>query len=196
MSTPRIQVVSKGRQQPFYCAPNFSSADHPWAGYLFEEMICRVEPLPSHSWPKTMLCLCTGGEGIAHWRHRGTWHANRIQPGSAFILRCDAEVQALRATNSWPNMLLELDGSSLRHIAPYEVTLIEKSLAPAQSTDDARLAALMLAMRQDADSHSQRSGISAADYRSAGLNSAMRSLSPICPRGAASRIRFVRKCLQ
>jgi len=149
MSTPRIQVVSKGRQQPFYCAPNFSSADHPWAGYLFEEMICRVEPLPSHPWPKTMLCLCTGGEGVAHWRHRGTWHANRVQPGSAFILRCDAEVQALRATNCWQNMLLELDGSMLQHIAPDEVTLIEKSLASAQLASDARLAALMQAMRQE-----------------------------------------------
>lgn len=149
MSTPRIQVVSKGRQQPFYCAPNFSSADHPWAGYLFEEMICRVEPLPSHSWPKTMLCLCTGGEGIAHWRHRGIWRTNRVRPGSAFIVRRDAEVQALWAINGWQNMLLQLDNSSLRHIAPDEVTLIEKSLAPAQSTDDARLAALMLAMRQE-----------------------------------------------
>jgi AraC family transcriptional regulator len=142
-------VVSKGRQQPFYNAPNLSSADHPWAGYLFEEMICRVEPLPSHSWPKTMLCLCTGGEGIAHWRHRGIWQANRVQPGSAFIVRRNSEVQALRATNSWQNMLLQLDNSRLQHIAPDEVTLIEKSLASAQIASDARLTALMLAMRQE-----------------------------------------------
>ena len=72
MSTSRIQVVAKGRRQPFNNAPNFSSADHPWAGYLFEEMICTLEPVPSHSWPKTMLCLCTGGEGtgtLAASRH-------------------------------------------------------------------------------------------------------------------------------
>jgi AraC-like DNA-binding protein len=142
-------VVSRGRQQPFNKAPNFSSVDHPWAGYLFEEMSCTLQPVPSHSWPKTMLCLCTGGEGIAHWRHRGIWHTNRVRPGSAFIVRRDAEVQALQATIGWQNMLLQLDNSSLLHIAPDEVTLIEKSLAPAQSTNDARLAALMLAMRQE-----------------------------------------------
>ena len=140
-------MVSKGRRQPFNNAPNFSSADHPWAGYLFEEMICTLEPVPSHSWPKTVLCLCTGGEGIAHWRHRGIWRTNRVRPGSAFIVRRDSEVQALWAINGWQNMLLQLDNSRLRHIAPDEVTLIEKSLAPAQSADDARLAALMLAMR-------------------------------------------------
>jgi AraC family transcriptional regulator len=149
VSTPRIQMASKGRQQPFNNAPNFSSVDYPWAGYLFEEMNCRLEPVPSHSWPKTVLCLCTGGEGSAHWRHRGIWRTNRVRPGSAFIVRRDAEVQALQATIGWQNMLLQLDNSSLRHIAPDEVTLIEKSLAPAQSTNDARLAALMLAMRQE-----------------------------------------------
>jgi AraC family transcriptional regulator len=58
-------------------------------------------------------------------------------------------VQALQATIGWQNMLLQLDKCSLRQIAPDEVTLIEKSLTPAQSTDDARLAALMLAMRQE-----------------------------------------------
>jgi AraC family transcriptional regulator len=149
MSASRIQVDSKGRRQPFYGAPDFSSADHPWAGYLFEETIGRVEPLPSHSWPKTMLCLCTGGEGIAHWRHRGIWHTDRVRPGSAFIVRRDSEVQALQATNPWQNMLLQLDDSRLQYMAPDEVTLIEKSLAAAQTASDARLAALMQAMRQE-----------------------------------------------
>ena len=149
MSASRIHVVSKGRRQPFNNAPNLSSADHPWAGYLFEEMICTLEPVPSHSWPKTVLCLCTGGEGAAHWRHRGVWRTNRVRPGSAFIVRRDSEVQALWAVNGWQNMLLQLDNSRLQHIAPDEVTLIEKSLAPAQSIDDARLAALMQAMRQE-----------------------------------------------
>jgi AraC family transcriptional regulator len=149
MSASRIQVVKKGRRQPFNNAPNLSSADHPWAGYLFEEMVCTLEPVPSHSWPKTVICVCTGGEGIAHWRHRGIWHTNRVRPGSAFFVRRDAEVQALCAINGWQNMLLQLDNSRLQHIAPDEVALIEKSLAPAQSTDDARLAALMQAMRQE-----------------------------------------------
>lgn len=149
MSTSRIQMVTRGRRQPFNNAPNFSSADHPWAGYLFEEMSCTLEPVPSHAWPKTVLCLCTGGEGTAHWRHRGIWRTNRVQPGSAFIVRRDAEVQALWAVNGWQNMLLQLDNSRLQHMAPDEVTLIEKSLAPAQSASDARLAALMLAMRQE-----------------------------------------------
>jgi AraC-like DNA-binding protein len=143
-------MVAKGRRRPFNNAPNFCSVDHPWAGYLFEEMNCTLEPVPSHAWPKTMLCLCTGGEGMAHWRHRGIWRTNHVRPGSAFIVRRDAEVQALWAINGWQNMLLQLDNSRLQHIAPDEVTLIEKSLAPAQSTDDARLAALMLAMRQEA----------------------------------------------
>jgi AraC family transcriptional regulator len=58
-------------------------------------------------------------------------------------------VQALWAVNGWQNMLLQLDNSRLQHIAPDEVTLIEKSLASAQSIDDARLAALMQAMRQE-----------------------------------------------
>ena len=149
MRASRIQVAYKGRRQTFYNAPEYSSGDQPWAGYLFEETIGRVEPLPSHSWPKTMLCLCTGGEGIAHWRHRGVWHADRVRPGSAFIVRRDLEVQALQASNSWQNMLLQLDNSRLQHVAPDEVTLIEKSLASAQTASDARLATLMQAMRQE-----------------------------------------------
>jgi AraC family transcriptional regulator len=86
---------------------------------------------------------------MAHWRHRGVWRTNRVRPGSAFIVRRDSEVQALRATNCWQNMLLQLDNSRLQHVAPDEVTLIEKSLTSAQIASDPRLAALMQAMRQE-----------------------------------------------
>jgi AraC family transcriptional regulator len=142
-------LLSKGRRVPFLKAPDFSSADHPWAGYLLEESMGRNEPITRGTFLKTTLVLCTGGQGIAHRSHRGTWERNRIQPGSVFMVRRDTEIQAAWTTNSWPTLLLQLDNNKFQHVAPEEVSAVEKSLTSALTTDDQRLATLMLAMREE-----------------------------------------------
>jgi AraC family transcriptional regulator len=90
-----------------------------------------------------------GGQGTAHRKHRGVWNKFRIRPGSVFIVRRNTEIQAAWTTNSWPTMLLQLDNSKLQRMAPDEVSTIEDSLASAVTTSDHRLAALMLAMREE-----------------------------------------------
>ena len=111
MGTSRIQLISRGRRVPFPSAPDFSSADHPWAGYLFEESLGRNEPISRGSFLKTTVFLCTGGQGIAHRKHRGVWDRNRIRPGSVFIVRRDTEIQSAWTSNAWPTMLLQLDNT-------------------------------------------------------------------------------------
>jgi AraC family transcriptional regulator len=126
-----------------------SSTDHPWAGYLFEESNGQNEPISRAAFLKTTIFLCTGGQGVAHRRHRGVWDKHHIQPGSVFIVRRDTEIQAAWTSNAWPTMLLQLDHSKFQHIAPHEVGAIERSLVSALTTRDDRLAALMLAMREE-----------------------------------------------
>jgi AraC family transcriptional regulator len=46
-------------------------------------------------------------------------------------------------------LLLQLDNSKFRHIAPEEVKAVETSLVSALTTDDHRLATLMMAMRDE-----------------------------------------------
>ncbi len=149
MSTSRIQLIANGRRVPFLAAPVLSSADHPWAGYLFEESNGPNAPISRAAFLKTTLFLCTGGQGIAHRKHRGVWNNHHIRPGSVFIVRRDTEIQAAWTSNPWPTMLLQLDHSKFQHVAPHEVDAIEKSLASALTTDDERLATLMLAMREE-----------------------------------------------
>ena len=149
MSTSRIQLLSKGRRVPFLTAPDFSSADHPWAGYLMEESNGQNEPISRGSFLKTTLFLCMGGQGTAHRRHRGTWERNLIQPGSVFMVRRDTEIQAAWTTNPWPTLLLQLDNTKFQHVAPDEVKAVEASLVSALTTNDHRLATLMLAMREE-----------------------------------------------
>jgi AraC family transcriptional regulator len=149
VSTSRIQMISKGRRVPFFSAPDFSSADHPWAGYLFEETETPNESVSRHSWHRTTLFLCTGGQGTNYWKHRGIWHEDHVRPGSLFIARAHSEIEARRATNSWPTMVLQLDNSRLAHLAPDQVSAIENSLVSAMATYDDRLAALMLAVREE-----------------------------------------------
>jgi AraC family transcriptional regulator len=142
-------MTSNGRRVPFFATPVLSSVDHPWAGYLFEETETPSDSVPSHSWPRTTLFLCTGGHGTNCWRHRGIWHEDRVRPGSLFIARADSEIEARWATNSWPTMVLQLDNSKLAHLAPEQVSTIEKSLVSAMAPNDSRLAALMLAVREE-----------------------------------------------
>ena len=149
MSTSRIQLSSKSRRAPFLSTPDFSSADHPWSGYLFEESIGPNEPIKRACFLKTTVFLCTGGQGAAHRKHRGVWSQYRIRPGSVFLVRRDTEIQAAWTTNPWPTMVLQLDNSRLQHVAPDQVSTLEKSLISALTTDDHRLAALMLAMREE-----------------------------------------------
>jgi AraC family transcriptional regulator len=149
VTTSRIQLLSKGRRVPFLSAPDFSSADHPWAGYLMEESNGQNEPISRGSFLKTTLFLCTGGQGIAHRSHRGAWERNRIKPGSVFMVRRDTEIQAAWTTNSWPTLLLQIDNAKFQHVAPEEVRAVETSLVSALTTSDHRLAALMMAMRDE-----------------------------------------------
>ena len=149
MSTSRIQLLSKGRRVPFLSAPDFSSADHPWAGYLMEELNGPNEPISRGAFLKTTLVLCTGGQGIAHRRHRGAWERNRIKPGSVFMVRRDTEIQAAWTTNPWPTLLLQLDNTKFQHLAAEEVKAVEAALVSALTTSDDRLATLILAMRDE-----------------------------------------------
>jgi AraC family transcriptional regulator len=142
-------MVSSGRRVPFFVDAGLSSADHPWAGYMFEETESPSVSVSRHSWHRTTLFLCTGGHGTNHWKHRGIWHDDRVRPGSLFIARADSEIQARWATNSWPTMVLQLDNSKLAHMAPDQVSAIENSLVSAMATYNDRLATLMLAMREE-----------------------------------------------
>jgi AraC family transcriptional regulator len=146
VSTSSIQMVSKGRRVPFFSAPEISSADHPWAGYSFEAADTPSECLPSHSWSKTTLLSPIGGQASLEWKHRGTWHKDRLQSGVVSIMRRDVEIQSAEASNSFPLMVMQLDNLKLQHIAPDHVLTIEKSLGSAQVREDERLATLMSAM--------------------------------------------------
>jgi AraC family transcriptional regulator len=139
-------MISKGRRVPFFSTPDFSSADHPWAGYSFEAANTPAGPLPSHSWPKTTLLSPVGGQAALQWQHRGIWRRNHFRRGMVSIMRRDAEIQSAEASNSFPLMVMQLDNSRLQTIAPDHVLTIEKSLGSAKITKDDRLSALMSAM--------------------------------------------------
>ncbi len=126
MSASRIQVISKGRRVPFLSGGELSSDDHPWAGFFLEELTTKMEAVSHVTFPKTTIFLCTGGQGAAHWKHRGDWDAHRVGPGSLFIVRRDAEIQAAWATNAWSRIVLQLDNAKLQSGAPDEVSAIEK----------------------------------------------------------------------
>ena len=139
-------MLSKGRRVPFFSAPDFSSADHSWAGYSFEAASSPAETLGSHSWSKTTLLFVTGGQGSLHWKHRGVWSRDRMRSGTVSIIRRDAEIQSAAPSDSVPIMLMQLDNLKLQAIAPDHVLTIDKSLGSAQVAGDDRLAALMSAM--------------------------------------------------
>ncbi len=149
MGTSRIQLISKGRGVPYFRTPEFRSADHPWAGYSFEEAYSNGEPLPRHAWPKTTLVYVTGPQrstgqqGSLHWKHRGIWSRDAIGPGTVSIIRRDVEIQATEPSGSFPMMVLQLDNSKMQHLAPTQVLTIDKLLGSAQVTRDIRLTALL-----------------------------------------------------
>ena len=152
MGTSRIQMISKGRQVPFFGAPDLSSAEHPWAGYNFEEAAPGPshEPLPSHSYSKTTLLHVTGGSGsFLNWKHRGVWNKDPCRQGTVSIVRREVEIQSSGLTKPLPMMVLQLDNIKLQHIAPDHVLTIERSLESAQVTFDVRLAGLLSAMRAE-----------------------------------------------
>ena len=154
MSTARIQMMSKGRRAPFFAAPDFSSADHPWAGYTFEEATpgrgSNPEPLPSHSYSKTTLLFVTSGGGsFLNWKHRGVWNKDPCRQGTVSIVRRDVEIQSSGLSKPLPVMVLQLDNSRLQQIAPDHALAIERSLDTAQVTFDRRLAGLLSAMREE-----------------------------------------------
>ena len=149
MSASRIQVISKGRRVPFLAGGGSSTDERPWAGFFLEESNTKMEAVSHAFFPKTTIFLCTGGQGAAHWKHRGDWNAHRVGPGSLFIVRRDTEIQAAWATNAWSRIVLQLDNARLQHDAPNEVSAVEKTLISALTTKDKRVAALMLAMRDE-----------------------------------------------
>ena len=142
-------MVAKGRRVPFFPAPDLSSADHPWAGYSFEEAKGPPGPMPSHSWPKTTLLYVTGGQASLDWKHRGIWRKDRCPTGTVSIMRRDVEIQSAAPSEPMPILAMQIDNSRLQGIAPDYVFTIEKSLKSAQVTGDGRLAAMMLAMSME-----------------------------------------------
>ncbi len=149
MSLSRIQMIAKGRQVPFFAEPEFSSADHAWVGFSFEEARSSAEPLPAHSWPKTTLLYVTGGEASLQWKHRGVWHEDPCRRGTVSIVRRAVEIESAASSQPFPMLIMQLDNLKLHHIAPDYVLTIERSLAPVQVTQDGRLAALMSAMCEE-----------------------------------------------
>jgi len=149
MSASRIRLISKGRRIPFFSSPGLASADHPWAGYSFEEADSSAEPLPLHSWSKTTLLYVKSGSDTLDWKHRGVWRKERMRYGTVSIIRRDAEIQSAVPTNSVPTMVLQLDNHKLEPLAEDHVLAIDKTLAPAQVTRDFRLAALLSAMCEE-----------------------------------------------
>ncbi len=152
MSTTRIQMVSKGRRLPFFNTADVNSANHPWAGYSFEEATRGPsrEPLPSHSYSKTTLLYVTSGsDSLLNWKHRGVWNKDPCRQGTVSIVRREVEIQSSGLTKPLPMMVLQLDNIKLQHIAPDHVLAIEKSLGSAQVTSDCRLATVLEAMREE-----------------------------------------------
>ena len=146
----RIRLLANGRRLPFFDVPNLSSEEHPWAGYRFEEANGPTEPLPLHSWSKTTLLHVTGGRrGSLRWRHRGVWSTDAVGAGTVSVVRRDVEIQTAVPSASFPTMLLELDHTKLRHIAPEQVEAIDSSLVPVQVTNGDLLAPLMSAMCEE-----------------------------------------------
>lgn len=149
MAKPRIELQSRGQRFAFFEAPDVTSTDHPWAGFHFEESSGPNAPVSRACFTKTTIFLCTGGQGVAHRRHRGIWDRNAIAPGSVFIVRANTEIQSAWTTNPWPTMLLQLDCSKFKQLAPEQALSIEGSLISALTAIDHRLAGFMLAMRDE-----------------------------------------------
>jgi AraC family transcriptional regulator len=149
LSTSRLQANSNGRRLAFFDGPVLSSADHPWAGYCFEEANGPAEPMPSHSWSKTTLLCVTGAGGSLNWKHRGVWRTDRMRYRTVSIIRRDVEIQSAVPSNSMQMMVLQLDHSILQHAAPDDVLTIDKTLDTARVTSDYRLAALMSVMCEE-----------------------------------------------
>jgi AraC family transcriptional regulator len=99
--------------------------------------------------PNTMLLLCTGGSGTAHWKVRGVYDHSRIAPGTLTIGRSQSELKSTWAAGTWSRIAVQLDGAKLRSIAPYDIDAIQASFPPVVTTRDNRLAELILAMRDE-----------------------------------------------
>jgi AraC family transcriptional regulator len=149
VGTPRIQMISQGRRVPVFHDADVSSSDRQWAGFLLEESKSKMEPVTNAWFPKSTLVLCTKMHGEARWKHRGVWHNYRIGPGSLFMARSGAEMQAAETTDSWSRIVVQLDTDTLHKVASEHVDAIENSLVTALTTVDDRLTATILAMREE-----------------------------------------------
>jgi AraC family transcriptional regulator len=149
VSTSHIQAVSQGRRVPMFRDPVLSSVNHRWAGFVLEESHTKMESVARGYLPNTMLLLCTGRSGTAHWKDRGVHHHRHITPGTLSIGRSNCELQSSWATSTWSRIVVQLDGAKLRSIAPYDIDVIQASFPPVLTTRDGRLAGLILAMRDE-----------------------------------------------
>jgi AraC-like DNA-binding protein len=149
VNTAHIQVMSQGRRVPMFRDPVLSSANHRWAGFLVEESHSKMEPVPLGYLPNTTLFFCTGRSGIAHWKDRGVYHHRHITPGTVSIGRSHCELKSSWATSTWSRIVVQLDGTKLRSIAPYDIDAIQASFPPVLTTRDNRLAKLIVAMRDE-----------------------------------------------
>ena len=149
MSTSHIQAVSQGRRIPVFRDPVLSSANSRWAGFLLEESQSKLEAVSRAYFPNTMLLVCTGRSGTAHWKDRGVYDHSYIEPGTLSIARSHCELQSSWATNAWSRVIVQLDAAKLRSFAPYDIDAIEAALPPVLTTRDGRLAGMVIAMRDE-----------------------------------------------
>jgi AraC family transcriptional regulator len=143
------QVVVLGRRVPFFRDSLLNSADHPWAGFSFEEANGCGKPMPKHAWPKTTLLYVTEGDASLDWKYRGSWRGDRCRSGTVCIMRRDAEIEGAVPSSSLRMMALQLDGARLRHVAPDHVEAIERTIVPVSVVQDRRLGSLLSAMRAE-----------------------------------------------
>lgn len=149
MPGSRIEFLSRGRRLPFFNAVDLRSSDHPWAGYLFEEAEGNGEPLACHSWEKTtLLYVCRGGSSL-QWRHRGVWQHDPLERGTVSIVRRDVEIQAAVPSGRVPMLVIQLDNGKLMDLAPRQIRSIDQALVPVRVAQDAQLAHMLAAMREE-----------------------------------------------
>lgn len=144
--------MTEGRRVPFFDQPALKSAEHPWAGFHFEESVSNGEPLGSHAWLKTTLLLVRGGRSSLRWKHRGSWNNDRCQQHTVSIVKRDIEIQAAIPSTNIPILILQLDKLKLEKIAPDYFLSIETSLPAVRVAQDQRIGIMMSMMSDEVKS--------------------------------------------
>ncbi len=145
----RIDVLSQGSLVPFFRQPDLNSAEHPWAGYSFEESVSDGTPLGSHAWGKTTLLLVRGGQSSLQWKHRGVWNTEHCKKDTVSIIKRDVEIQEAIPSARVPMLILQLDRLILQKIAPDYFLTIETSLPTVRVVEDHRIGSLLSIMADE-----------------------------------------------